>query len=188
MALSLALKGNIVCLVSGGDPGIYGMASYLGELLSEEGRKGNLEVETVPGIPAFCAAAAGLGFPLSGDFAVISLSQYHVDWEIIEERLEAAAKSDMVIVLYNPSSSQRRECLAKAARVLLRHRSAKTPVGMTRNITRKGEEIAYLELRDLLDLQADMNCLFIVGNSESRITSSGMYTPRGNKRGEKDGG
>jgi cobalt-precorrin 5A hydrolase/precorrin-3B C17-methyltransferase len=187
LALSLASQGNTVCLVSGGDPGIYGMASYLGEIISEDGGRENFEMETVPGIPAFCAAAAELGFPLSGDFAVISLSDYCVDWAIIEQRLEAAAKSGMVIILYNPTSSRRRECLAKAARVLLRHRGVKTPVGMARNVTREGKEIAYLELGDLVDFQADMNCLFIVGNTESRITPSGMYTPRGKKGRENDG-
>lgn len=185
-ALQLAARGNTVSLISGGDPGIYGMASYLGELLVESGLGKDVEVEVVPGIPAFCAAAARLGFPISGDFAVISLSDYHVDWRVIEKRLQAAAEADMVIVLYNPFSPQRREGLARAARIILRYRDGKTPVGMVRNATRKGEELAFLELRELIGLEADMNSLFIVGNSASRLTRWGIYTSRGDKGGGRN--
>lgn len=178
-AIKLAAEGETVSLVSGGDPGVYGMASYLGELLRGEDSEGMVEVEIIPGIPAFCAAAAKLGFPISGDFAVISLSDYHLDWSLIEKRLDAAAKADMVIILYNPSSSARRKSLAEAARVIMRHRDERTPVGMARNVTRRDEELRFLELGELATLEADMNSLFIVGNSKSVITRRGMFTPRG---------
>lgn len=180
-ALRLAMEGETVSLVSGGDANIYGMASYLGELLCVEGVGEEVDVEIIPGIPAFCAAAARLGFPVSGDFAVISLSDYHLDWALIEKRLEAAASSDMVIIIHNPCSSTRREGLAKAARAIMKYREAKTPVGMAKNVTREGEELKLMELWELETFEADMNCLFIVGNSSSRITRRGMYTSRGGK-------
>jgi cobalt-precorrin 5A hydrolase/precorrin-3B C17-methyltransferase len=187
LALRLAAEGNVVSLVSGGDPGIYGMASYIGELIAKKNQDKKIAVETVPGIPAFCAAAAKLGFPISSDFAVISLSDYYVDWSLIEKRLEAAAVSDMVIILYNPSSPQRKEHLARAAKVLLRYRDEKCPVGMAKKVTLEGEELVFLELRELMDMEADMNSLFIIGNSESRMTDTGIYTPRGGKGGGGNG-
>ena len=41
------------------------------------------------------------------DFAVVSMSDLLVPWEIIVKRVEAAAAGDFVIVIYNPSSKKR---------------------------------------------------------------------------------
>ncbi|MEK6696319.1 MAG: SAM-dependent methyltransferase, partial [Candidatus Deferrimicrobiota bacterium] len=71
-ALRRAEAGNVVALVSSGDPGIYGMASLAIELSSAEGV--SVPIEVVPGVSASGAAAARLGSPLSLDFACISLS------------------------------------------------------------------------------------------------------------------
>jgi hypothetical protein len=65
-------RSHIVSLVSGGDAGIYGMASIVLEVLEHQGI--DISMEIIPGITAAQATASRLGSPLSGDFVVISLS------------------------------------------------------------------------------------------------------------------
>jgi precorrin-3B methylase len=67
---------------------------------------------------------------LTHDFAAISLSDLLTPWETIENRLDAAARADFVIVLYNPKSRRRPEHLARAQQIILRHRDPGTPVGI----------------------------------------------------------
>src|SRR5437899_1563478 len=47
--------GRIVCVISSGDPGVYGMASLVLERLGDDGQDG---VVIVPGVSAVNAAAA----------------------------------------------------------------------------------------------------------------------------------
>lgn len=179
-ALRLAEKGKTVCLVSGGDPGIYGMAGVLGDLaLSGEEFPGDIKVEIVPGIPALCAAAALLGSPLSNDFSVVSLSDYLTPWESIEKRIRAAAAADMVLVLYNPSSSRRREGLRRAAEIAMEYRAPDTPVGVVRNAFRPGQEVSVKPLAELARAELGMDCLVIMGNSTTCVRGGMMITPRG---------
>ncbi|MGQ9472680.1 MAG: precorrin-3B C(17)-methyltransferase, partial [Candidatus Caldatribacteriaceae bacterium] len=99
-ALKRVFQGQKVCVVSGGDAGIYGMAGLVLESIARE--KIELKVEIIPGVSAINAIAAALGAPLNQDFAVISLSDLLVPWETIARRLEAASWGDFVIVLCNP--------------------------------------------------------------------------------------
>lgn len=179
-ALREVAGGKKVCLVSGGDPGIYGMAGALGDLmLAGEDAVEGLKMEMIPGIPALCAAAALLGAPLSNDFAVLSLSDYLTDWESIEKKMRSAAASDMVLVLYNPASSRRKEGLVRAARIIMEYRSGETPVGMVRNAYRYGQEVALGALKDLAAMEPGMDCLVVVGNSATQVRGGLMITPRG---------
>ncbi|WP_213975662.1 precorrin-3B C(17)-methyltransferase, partial [Tepidanaerobacter acetatoxydans] len=104
-AIELANEGKKVCVISSGDPGIYGMAGLLLELSAKEGL--DIKIEVVPGISAVNMAAALLGAPLMHDFALISLSDHLTPWEVIEKRLDSAAQADFVIALYNPRSHER---------------------------------------------------------------------------------
>ncbi len=188
-AVREAMEGKVVCLVSGGDPGIYGMAGALGDLLLRgEGIPGDLEVEMIPGIPALCAAAALLGSPLAGDFAVISLSDYLVEWEEIERRIRSSAAADMVLVLYNPASSRRREALARAAEIVMEYRSGRTPAGVVRNAFRPGQEVCTVLLEDLRGMELGMDSLVLVGNSSTRVFRGLMITPRGHRLEGSGGG
>ncbi|MDZ4383904.1 MAG: precorrin-3B C(17)-methyltransferase, partial [Nitrospirota bacterium] len=58
-ALELAKKGEVVSLISSGDPGIYGMAGLVLEL----NNKYHIEIEIVPGISAVNAATSLIGAP-----------------------------------------------------------------------------------------------------------------------------
>lgn len=184
-ALDLATSGQVVALVSGGDAGVYGMAGLVLELAGADGP----EIEIVPAVSAVQAAAARLGAPLMHDFAVISLSDLLTPWPLIRQRLEAAASADFVIALYNPRSKGRPDHLDAAREIILRHRSAQTPVGVVRHATREDETVMVSELAEFKVDVIDMFSLVIVGNSQTIIDPSGlMVTPRGYEKKREEAG
>ncbi len=177
-AVSKALEGKVVTVVSSGDPGVYGMAS----LVIEEAVKSKVEVEVIPGITAALAAASLLGSPLTLDFAVISLSDILVTWESIENKLKALSLADIVIVIYNPASSKRRWQLQAAVDIILENRKSTTPTGIVKNCYRNSQEVIITELARLKDYDIDMNTIIIIGNSETIILDGMMINPRGYKK------
>ena len=179
-AIEYALKGMIVAVVSGGDPGVYGMAGLIFEILAQNNLE--VEVEVIPGISAFNAASSKVGAPIMNDFACISLSDRLTPWDEIEKRLEYTAKSDFVILLYNPKSSKRKENLTKAKEILLKYRDNNTPVAIVKNATREGEEVFLTTLKEMDSYPVDMNTTIIIGNSQSYIYKNFFITPRGYRR------
>jgi precorrin-3B C17-methyltransferase len=149
--------------------------------LEERNLLGEVELEVVPGIPALSAAAALLGAPLMHDFAVISLSDLLTPWEVIQTRIEAAAKADFVIVLYNPKSKKRTWQLDQAIEIINEHRGDQTPVGVVRNATREGQAVRITTLSHLDKSKVDMLSILLVGNSQTKIMGEKMVTPRGYK-------
>ena len=176
-AIKKALENKQVVVCSSGDSGVYGMAGVILEVAEHENV--SVPVEVVPGVTAATAAAATLGAPLVGDFAVISLSDILTPWSLIERRLKAAAKSDFVIVLYNPQSKGRKEPLAKAHKILLDYYNPKTPVGIVKNAKREGEQATITSLQDMMDFDIDMATVLIIGNSTTYSADGRMVTPRG---------
>jgi len=177
VAVKKALENKKVAVISGGDAGIYGMAGPVLEVAEKEGA--NIPIEIVPGVTAATAVAAKLGAPIMGDFAAISLSDILTPWSQIEKRLKAAAEADFVIVLYNPKSRSRKEPLVKAHEILLKFRSPDTPVGIVRNVGRKGEHVVITTVKEMLNHDVDMATTIIVGNSTTRILNQKMVTSRG---------
>jgi precorrin-3B C17-methyltransferase len=177
VAIQKALENKWVAVVSSGDSGVYGMAGVVLEVAAHE--NADVQIVVVPGVTAATAAAATLGAPLVGDFAVVSLSDILTPWALIERRLRAAAESDFVIVLYNPQSKGRREPLAKAHKILLEHLDPETPVGIVKNAKREGEEKVITSLRDLLKCEIDMATTLVIGNSTTYTIEEKMVTPRG---------
>lgn len=173
-ALRLSREGKRVALCCSGDAQVYGMASLLLELAEETD-----EIEIVPGVTAALSAAALLGAPLSGDFALVSLSDLMTPWERIERRLEAVSAGDFVLALYNPASRQRTEHLRRACEVLLRYRPPETVCGFVRNIAREGQAKRILTLRELADERLDMFTTVLVGSGETILRHGRMLTPRG---------
>lgn len=178
-AIERVLEGNDVCLISSGDPGIYGMAGVILELLKkEETRK--VRIEIIPGITAASSCASLLGAPLINDFAVISLSDLLTDRRVIERRVESACQGDFVIVFYNPKSKKRIKPLETAWQILMKHRSPRTPVGIVRNARRENEEVMITSLKNMPEVkQIDMGTAIIVGNSKTYVKGRYMITPRG---------
>ena len=182
-ALEQASKGKRVSLVSSGDSGVYAMAGLVYEL-SEEFE--DVDIRIVPGVTAATSGAALLGAPIGHDFAVISLSDRLTDWDLIEERLDAAARTDFCVVLYNPSSRTRANYLARACNVLLRHKSPETICGLASRIGREGESTRTTTLADLAQETADMFTTVFVGNRSTRLIGGKMVTPRGYPTQERE--
>lgn len=187
-ALEEAARGQRVAMVCSGDPGVFGMAGLCLELA--EGRD-DVEVEVIPGVTAATGGAALLGAPLMCDFAVISLSDLLTPIERIRARLVAAASSDMVICLYNPSSRKRADYLRRACDLVLGYRPPETVCGIVRNVGREGEASEVLTLGELRDRRVDMFSTVFVGCSSTRVVDGRMVTPRGylgrgGAAGEKD--
>src|SRR5439155_2944118 len=130
-AVELATEGHAVALVGSGDAGVYAMASPALQLAGPD-----VDVEIVPGVTAALAAAGLLGAPLGHDHAYISLSDLHTPWEVIERRVEAAARGDFTVCFYNPRSRTRGHQLTRAMELLAAHRPPETPVGLVRNASR----------------------------------------------------
>lgn len=183
-AIKLARGGETVALVSGGDSGIYGMAGLVLELVEQDARQYPdlpcIEVRIVPGISAVQAAASLLGAPLMHDFAVISLSDLMTPWELIKDRLDAAARADFVIAIYNPRSKSRRTQIEEAQAIISRHRPAETPAGIVRNACRDGQNVVVTTLGELLSHEIDMTSIVLVGNASTFVDAEGrIVTPRG---------
>ncbi|MBF0318768.1 MAG: precorrin-3B C(17)-methyltransferase [Nitrospirae bacterium] len=189
-AIDEAARGQKVCVVSSGDPGVYAMAGLVLELIKERQDAGVYPwsdpaarpiIEVVPGVPALCAAAAALGAPLMHDFAAISLSDRLTPWDLIERRLNAAASADFVIVIYNPKSKGRPSHINKARDILLKHKKGETPAGIVKGAARADETITITTVSEMLNHEIDMQTTIIIGNSQSYTHGGWIITPRGYK-------
>ncbi len=187
-ALRTASEGKTVAVVSGGDPGVFGMAAAVCEVLDRAPLDWlRVEVAIVPGISAMFAVAARVGAPLGHDFCTVSLSDNLKPWTLIEKRLAAAATAGFVIALYNPISRARPWQLERAFGTLGNVLPPTTPVVFGRAIGRNDERISITSLSTAASHDADMSTCIIVGSSETRLITreSGaplVYTPRGSVR------
>ncbi len=191
-AIALAGEGRNVALLCSGDAAIYAMASLVFELLEREewddfARR--IEVRVIPGITALQAASAATGALIGHDFCAISLSDLMTSWDVIRQRIEAAAAGDFVIAFYNPRSRRRTSQLAEALGILRARRPAATPVLFASRVGRLGETLRITTLAEARAEDADMLSIVLVGNSESRAVEANgrpmLYTPRG--YGERSG-
>ncbi len=185
-AIDLA-KAHAVAIVSGGDAGVYGMASIVLEVLEHSGAE--IEVEIIPGVTAANAAASRVGSPLSSDFAVISLSDLLTPLEIIEKRLDAVFSIGIPVVLYNPKSRGRPHNFALAVEHARKHLGSGTPIAIVKNALRENEETIITTLGEIEahEPAIDMHTTVIIGGSETRIwrmgnNVKGIITPRGYHR------
>jgi precorrin-3B C17-methyltransferase len=191
-ALRAASEGGVVCVVSGGDPGVFAMAAAVCEAIDDgpdEWR--NVDLVILPGITAMLAVAARVGAPLGHDFCAISLSDNLKPWTTIEKRLKAAADGGFVIALYNPISKARPWQLGKAFELLREHLPDTTPVIFGRAAGRPDERISVQPLRAADAATADMATCVIIGSSETRMIARNgkadiVYTPRFSAGGTGD--
>ena len=175
-ALEMAASGKRVAMVCSGDAGVFGMAGLCMELAHEFNP---VDIRVIPGITAALSGASRLGAPLTHDFCVISLSDLLTPWELIEQRLKAAAQADFCVALYNPASKKRSDYLQKACDLLMTGKEPETICGVVRNIGRPGEETWVGTLEQLRTYPADMFCTVFIGNSNTVIIDGKMVTPRG---------
>jgi len=190
LALDLAAQGRRVALVSSGDAGIYGLATLALELIDREARPEwrRIDLRLLPGLSALQAAAARVGAPLGHDFCAVSLSDLLTPWDAIKRRLDAAARADFVLALYNPRSGRRTRQLAAALRILRRHRRPTTPVVLARNLGRRGEAVTVTTLEEFDPASVDMLTLVLIGSTATRTIPgepTRVYTPRGYARKQR---
>ncbi|AGK60573.1 precorrin-3 methyltransferase [Archaeoglobus sulfaticallidus PM70-1] len=177
MAVKLAEESR-VSLISGGDPSIYGILPLVIEYVSRNNI--DVDVEAIPGVTASCAASSLLGSAISGDHAVISLSDLLIPWKKIEKRLLHALKGDFVVVIYNPSSRRRKSNLIRAMEIIREHRGD-AMIGIVKNAYREGEMVLFKRVSEIIQCPevVDMSTILIVPNSETIIDDGRMISPRG---------
>ncbi|MBU9765449.1 precorrin-2 C(20)-methyltransferase [Mycobacterium sp. TNTM28] len=188
LACKLAQDGRTVAVVSSGDPGVFAMATAV---LEEAKQWPGVEVRVIPAMTAAQAVASRVGAPLGHDYAVISLSDRLKPWEVIAERLTAAAKADLVLAIYNPASKTRTWQVAAMRDLLLDYRDPSTPVVVGRAVSGAqpgpGEKVGVVRLADLDPTQVDMRTMLIVGSSQTQWytgsttgerTEDRVFTPR----------
>ncbi|RLU87565.1 precorrin-3B C(17)-methyltransferase [Streptomyces griseocarneus] len=183
-ALDLARQGRRVAVVSSGDPGVFAMATAVLEVASQDPYR-EVPVRILPGMTAAHAAASRAGAPLGHDYAVVSLSDRLKPWEVIAERLRAAAAADLVLALYNPGSRSRVWQVGKARELLLEHRTPDTPVVLGRDVGGPEESVRIVRLGDLDPAEVDMRTILLVGSTQTRAVRRGagdgeqvVWTPR----------
>ncbi len=174
--LARAAGGAHVALVCSGDAGVYGLASLVCQLAPGFG---DPPLSVIAGVTAAQSGAAVLGAPLGHDHAAISLSDLLTPWEVIVQRLEAAAAGDFVVSLYNPRSSRRPDQLAAALTVIGAHRPGDTPAAVLTDIGRPGQRVVRTTISGLEPADVGMRSLVIVGATATRWIGDRMVTPRG---------
>jgi precorrin-3B C17-methyltransferase len=183
-ALVLAAEGRRVAVVSGGDPGVFAMASAVMEAV-EAGPAvwRGLDVGVVPGVTAMLAAASRLGAPLGHDFCAMSLSDNLKPWEIVLARLRAAAGAGFSLALYNPCSRARPWQLGAAFEALAEVLPGSVPVGFVHAALADDERVVVTTLGAARDEGAGMRTLVVVGTEASRVVERPglpplFYAPR----------
>ncbi len=184
VALTRAAAGVKVCMVSGGDPGVFAMAAAVCEAIDKGPKEWkSVELVVTPGVTAMLAVAARIGAPLGHDFCAMSLSDNLKPWEVITRRLRLAAEAGLVIALYNPISKARPWQLGEAFEILRGVLPATVPVIFGRAAGRPDERIAVMPLGEADANRADMATCVIIGSPETRIVEREgqpdlVYTPR----------
>src|SRR5918912_1005987 len=182
-AIDFAEKGRIVSLVSSGDPGKYGMIGLIYEIHAEKewNRDNGIYVECVPGVSSLNSCSALIGSPLMTDFAVVSMSDLLVPWDIIVKRVEAAALGDYVTVIYNPASKKRVHQLSDTRDIFLKYRKPSTPVAIIKGAYRESQAVVMTTLDKMLEHHDMLGMIttIIVGNSSTFNYNGLMINPRG---------
>ena len=182
LALDLARSGASVAVVSGGDAGVFGMATAVFEAREAAAEDpGHLDVPVVvhPGVTAAHAASALVGAVLGGDHALVNLSDNLKPWDVLADRLAALVTRDVAVALYNPRSRSRPDTLGRARDLLVEVVGPQRVVVVARHVGREQESVTVTTLGEL-DVEAvDMGCLVVVGASTTRVTPDGrVWTPR----------
>ncbi|OAN72901.1 precorrin-3B C(17)-methyltransferase [Sulfitobacter sp. EhC04] len=177
-ALTLAAEGRRVAVVSGGDPGVFAMASAVFEALEGKPQFAETDIRVLPGITAMLAAAARAGAPLGHDFCAINLSDNLKPWSVIERRLRLAAQADFAMAFYNPRSRSRPHQFGDALAILREECAPDRLITFARAISRPDEALNTVTLAEATAEMADMQTVVLLGNSQTRLVGRYVYTPR----------
>lgn len=184
LAINKSLEGKNVALISSGDPGVYGMANLMFQLISKYNDfNPQRDIKIFPGVSAVNFAASLLGAPLH-DFAVISLSDILTPLSEIEKKIEFASKANLIMAIYNPISKTRKKPFRMFKKILNETKDSKTLIGIV-----DSSESGYnnespiktniITLEELNEEDINMSTILIVGNSLTYLQDGFMITPRG---------
>lgn len=182
-AIEYAKSGRTTALISNGDVNVYGLATLAVELVDEQGLWDEVEVISVAGVTSFLAGASLVGAPVSGDFAIVSLSDKLTDINLIDKRVKLALEGDFVLGIYNPKSRKR---IQPYLNFLDRLKEVPNRVVViAKHIGREEQSVVVTDSEDLINQglehpELGMSTLIIVGNSTTKLTKNGLVlTPRG---------
>ena len=147
-------EGKSVAFVTLGDASVYSSWSYLCERMQERG----YEVEVVPGVTSFCAAAARLGEPLcerSEHLTVVPGSSANVEGALRAEGTKVFMKSGKRL---------------GELRDLLQERGLVATSSLVANCGLEGEEVVR-DLSAVDDLPGGMAIVITRGSAESSVDS-----------------
>ena len=172
-AIQKSLEGKTVSLISSGDPGVFGMANVLYQIVS---KYDDVEIKVYPGVSALNYASSHLGAPLN-DFAAISLSNILTPLSEIEKKLEYALKANLIIAIYNPISKTRKEPFRRFKQCVLDIKGEDTLIGII-DSTYEPPKTTIVKFNDLTAAIVHMPCTLIAGNALTYVHERTLVTPR----------
>ena len=173
-AIEKSLEGLTVSLVSSGDPGVFGMANVLYQIVS---KYEDVEIKIYPGVSALNYASAHLGAPLN-DFAAISLSNILTPLSEIEKKLRYALEANLIVAIYNPISKTRKEPFRRFKKAVLDIKGEDALIGIV-DSTYEPPKASIVNIKDLAEDMVNMSCTLIVANDLTYIQDNCLVTPRG---------
>ena len=174
MAIQKSLEGQTVSLISSGDPGVFGMANVLYQIVS---KYEDVEIKVYPGVSAVNYASDILGAPLN-DFAAISLSNILTPLSEIEKKLRYALEANLIIAIYNPLSKTSREPFKRFKQCVIDIKGENTLIGVV-DSTYEPAKKTIVKVKDLTEDIVNMSCTLIVGNDLTYQQDNNLITPRG---------
>ncbi len=174
VAVQKSKEGQTVSLISSGDPGVFGMANVLYQILS---KYDGIDVKVYPGVSALNYASSKLGAPLN-DFAAISLSNILTPLSEIEKKLKYALEANLIVAIYNPISKTRKEPFRRFKQCVLDIKGEDALIGIVDSTYEPAKE-TIVKIKDLTEDIVNMSCTLIVGNDLTYVQENKLITPRG---------
>ena len=174
VAIQKSKEGLTVSLISSGDPGVFGMANVLYQILS---KYDEVDVKVYPGVSALNYTSSKLGAPLN-DFAAISLSNILTPLSEIEKKLRHALEANLIVAIYNPISKTRKEPFRRFKQCVLDIKGEDALIGIVDSTYEPAKE-TIVKVKDLTEDIVNMSCTLIVGNDLTYIQDNKLITPRG---------
>lgn len=174
VAIQKSKEGLTVSLISSGDPGVFGMANVLYQILS---KYDDIDVKVYPGVSALNYASSKLGAPLN-DFAAISLSNILTPLSEIEKKLKYALEANLIVAIYNPISKTRKEPFRRFKQCVLDVKGEDALIGIVDSTYEPAKE-TIVKVKDLTEDIVNMSCTLIVGNDITYVQDDKLITPRG---------
>ena len=174
VAVRKSKEGQTVSLISSGDPGVFGMANVLYQILS---KYDGIDVKVYPGVSALNYASSKLGAPLN-DFAAISLSNILTPLSEIEKKLKYALEANLIVAIYNPISKTRKEPFRRFKQCVLDIKGEDALIGIVDSTYEPAKE-TIVKIKDLTEDIVNMSCTLIVGNDLTYVQENKLITPRG---------